>query len=407
MLNSCDFKDQRVTGTKTVFAGYAGEIKNNKIPVIEKKNHKVFSVKIPQVISDTSSIRLDDLVRNIQYIQLETERNSLIGSIDKLIVTDKSIIVCDFNKASSIFIFNLKGKFMKKIFLKGKGPGEFLALRDVTYNNLTKEILLYDDFGRKINYYSEDGSYIKSSKTYYYYLKLAWLEDGTLLSKATPDINLHVPDLKYAQLVSTDTSQSILTKAFSAKPVFEKNELNSSKNFKDHTGKVLFTPLFTDTIFEISSATEMFAKYHIDMGDRNIVKRVTKDIDASSFLLELNLKKNYYFEGNCLEMKNNLFFELNNGDIASFFYSSKTGRLVGGKSTSSADIDLALFSLPKSVYRDSYVSTITATEIIARRNGMDRSVVSKKKDNKTIKLINSIKQEDNPVLMFYNINEKF
>lgn len=407
MLNSCDFKDQQVKGAKMVFSGYDGEIKNNKIPVIIKNKHKVFNVRIPQVISDTSSMRLDNLVRNIQYIQLETERNSLIGSVDKLIVTDKSIIVCDFDKASSIFIFNLKGKFINKIFLKGKGPGEFLAVRDVTYNNETNEILLYDDFGRKINYYSEDGSFIKSSKTYYYYLKLAWLEDGSLLSKATPDINLHIPDLKYAQLVSTDTSQSILTKAFNTKPVFEKNELNSSKNFKDHSGKVLFTPLFTDTIFEISSATGMFAKYHIDMGDRNIVKRVTTDIDASSFLLELNLKKNYYFEGNCLEAKDNLFFELNNGNLASFFYSSKTGRLVGGKSTNSTDIDLALFSFPKGVYKDSYVSTISATEIIGRRNGMDHSLISKLKNNKTIKLINSIKQEDNPVLMFYNIDEKF
>ena len=49
---------------------------------------------------------------NIEYIPLETKKESLFGTADQLFITDSSFIINDNNDTKSVLFFDLKGKFI-------------------------------------------------------------------------------------------------------------------------------------------------------------------------------------------------------------------------------------------------------------------------------------------------------
>lgn len=72
-------------------------------------NDDVVVIEIPMK-KDNSEFRLSEFVDSISYVPLETNDRCLIGSMDKLIVTDRYYYVIDKETTSSIFCFDTKGK---------------------------------------------------------------------------------------------------------------------------------------------------------------------------------------------------------------------------------------------------------------------------------------------------------
>ena len=71
----------------------------------------------------------DDFVEKVEIIPLETTANSLIGIPYKGVVSENDIYMFDF-RYQSLINFDIDGKFKKKIGEKGKGPEEYLEIRD-------------------------------------------------------------------------------------------------------------------------------------------------------------------------------------------------------------------------------------------------------------------------------------
>jgi hypothetical protein len=81
------------------------------------------------------SIDITDFVDTIMAIKLETNDNFLIGRIDKACILNDRIVILDRKLSQTIFVFDLAGKFINKYSKRGKGPGEFVALNDLTVGN--------------------------------------------------------------------------------------------------------------------------------------------------------------------------------------------------------------------------------------------------------------------------------
>ena len=94
------------------------------------------------------------LIKDIRIVRLETNDSVLVGLIDKVLIHDGKIYIGDFYASQSLFIFDMQGKAIRKISRKGRGPGEYIQLRDFfiddqsgTLNLLTRnssEILSFD-----------------------------------------------------------------------------------------------------------------------------------------------------------------------------------------------------------------------------------------------------------------------
>ncbi|WP_346239055.1 6-bladed beta-propeller [Niabella insulamsoli] len=59
-----------------------------------------------------------DYFENVEYIPLETTKESLFGQVSDLIVTDSSYVINDFD-TNAIFFFDTKGAFLTKYNIKG------------------------------------------------------------------------------------------------------------------------------------------------------------------------------------------------------------------------------------------------------------------------------------------------
>ncbi len=102
-------------------------------------------------------INVSDIASHIDYIQLETTQASLISNIDKIQTKDGKMYILDI-RSSSLLVFDLSGKFIRKIGNKGNGPGEYVmitdfALRDsviLAMDAMQMKMMLYDSLGRLI-----------------------------------------------------------------------------------------------------------------------------------------------------------------------------------------------------------------------------------------------------------------
>lgn len=110
-----------------------------------------------------TEIKLNDLFFDFDFISLETSENSLIGSINKLIVNKNLIFILDKSKAKKIFVFNKEGKFIRTIGKIGKGPHEYTNIEDFTINQETGNLAVLA-YPSKLLEYDQNGNFIRQKK---------------------------------------------------------------------------------------------------------------------------------------------------------------------------------------------------------------------------------------------------
>ena len=104
-----------------------------------------------------SVANLSDYFSTIEYIPLETNKNSLLGNIRKIFFEKNMFYVIDNNDVCKIF--NRKGKYLKTINRKGNGPEEYVQIFDINVDPQTGNILFLDR--NTIKEYDIAGNFIK------------------------------------------------------------------------------------------------------------------------------------------------------------------------------------------------------------------------------------------------------
>lgn len=121
-----------------------------------KSNPVTLSVKTIKVDTWMENLIVDDYIADLKYIKLETKSNCLIGNVEKLLFNNDKIYV----KSDGVFVFDKTGKHLFSIANKGKGPGEFISLYDISISENT--LYLYDnDQGKLLCYQADNGQYLK------------------------------------------------------------------------------------------------------------------------------------------------------------------------------------------------------------------------------------------------------
>ncbi|GAO30508.1 6-bladed beta-propeller [Geofilum rubicundum] len=77
--------------------------------------------------------KLSDVVSIDSLVFLEYTDESIIGEIDKVLVSEDRIFVVDRESAKSIFCFDRKGNFINSYNAIGRGPQEYIEIEDVSF----------------------------------------------------------------------------------------------------------------------------------------------------------------------------------------------------------------------------------------------------------------------------------
>jgi hypothetical protein len=127
----------------------------------KKDLHNEFKLDIGK-INKNDTVYYSQIFENFKVIVLETNNNSVIGSVSSVRFCNDHIIVLDNNTSNSVFVFDINGKFIRKIGSIGKGPGEFITPYAISTDESKNEIAIYDAILNRIQLYSLSGTFIKS-----------------------------------------------------------------------------------------------------------------------------------------------------------------------------------------------------------------------------------------------------
>ena len=215
-------------------------------------NDKIYSIDLDK--RKEPDFYLSTIFDKVKTIILETNKNCLIGRVQKLLVFDGRIYVFDEYIAKSLFVFDEEGRFIRKIGNIGRGPGENNHIHDFTLDTDHRFIYLLDDGGR-IHQYGFDGDYIRTVRVqipranirYIHYAKDRIYADVQAWTSTATDFLLFEINPADGKILSRSVSVSD----------------NKGWNETYYTGSSFFTPQLNDA----SKYAHLFMNYIVSLGD--------------------------------------------------------------------------------------------------------------------------------------------
>lgn len=216
-------------------------------------------INVPEDLNEMC--HLDSVFSSVSFIHLETKDDYLISHVSDLQVVDSLIYINDNRKR--LLVYGKDGKFRYEIGACGKGPGEFLEVRDFIINKDNIELL---DF-KKIITYTLDGVH-KSTKHF------------ELLDKCNADNFCHSPlggyyfwqcsppkgehaDLEKYKMYHVDNNLKIQQGYLSS----DYGTSNSYKRFSINNDTIIIDPFFGDyNVYQINSDGAISSRYYFNFG---------------------------------------------------------------------------------------------------------------------------------------------
>lgn len=129
-------------------------------------------------VTNPKEILFFDLVDTCYFISLDAK--AIIGEIETMQITDDIIGIMDPSASKSAFIFDWNGNLLTQIQAQGEGPGQYRIPRYLSILEKEEKVLIYDDAGPKLLFFSMDGTYEKEIPLgkYGQFNDIMWNETG-------------------------------------------------------------------------------------------------------------------------------------------------------------------------------------------------------------------------------------
>lgn len=363
----------------------------------------ILFVELENKIKDQNEVAyLSKAVKELTYIPLETNANSLISNIRKIVLYNNTIVISDFNR---VFQFSPTGKFLGMVGRKGEGPSDYRQPYVLAKNE--KEDRLYLAGLRRINIYDENLSSINV---------VSFGKDELvppLSGVMTPDEHLllyvggmgKTPDdtttmYSYFEL---DTQGNIIHKIPNTTPIISNPptlRINFDLPLYRYGDKVNYMDDGNDTLFTVSSngVSLPYAIFHLGSQKR--------DVSALPVTPQEEEAVASYLKISGLLEKEELFY-------LSFSWKQKTHHTIYNKQTRQLtnlgtegltnDIDGGLPFFPKAMDTDgtliSWVEAEAFREHILSQDYQTQKTRYGQAFENIWTLANQLKEDDNPVLL--------
>lgn len=355
--------------------------------------------------NNVQKVKLSNIFDTYEFIKLETKDKHYIGNIDKIEKADNRYYV--LNSSSSIYIFSDEGLFIKEIYSRGKGPGEYLSLSDIFFDKDKNQFIVNDLNGKKLLYYDYDGNFINEKKTDLFLFSLWKKGDSYIYYCGT-----HPNDPINSRLLFFDESNNLYQDYF---PISENEAwylyIVDNTNFGRVNDSSIFLYSQNDTIYNISSDI-ISPRYYINFSGLNIPGNFyDQKFDHIGEFMESLEKQNY------AGLIDN-YYETDNIILFSYMYSSDLRLVIVIKDTWEIhNIDgffddmfnINLFdeitynNLPIYAFDEGIYFKIESFDFIDKYDSyMDSENNNGEISQELIDLANETKVDDNPILIkFY------
>jgi len=284
----------------------------------EKPNSKLsssagrqcYEIRYEDLINNKHVSGLSRLALNVDYIQLETNKDCIIGHTPEYIFTDSLIFI---SNTDHILKFSREGKFLKRIGDSGRGPGKIDNIKTMSIIPNIKLIVVQESTENKLLYFTFDGELIKTVSIPPFE-KLKVLNDDRFIAYQSGLTGKE----KYIFELTNEQRDTIFVvhnndmwKNSSGKSIA--NEVTPFEPFYFYNNMYHLKSMYNDTVFYIVS-NKIGTMFFINMGKYKLPPELRYEkIYLSSEKTELYLKKaSEYFYCNVLEAADKKFITASN-----------------------------------------------------------------------------------------------
>jgi len=370
-----------------------------------------------EVKPNDKAIDIKQYIDSVFYVKLELSDESIIGHIDKIVCFENRIYIMD-KQTSSLFMFDMKGKYLSKICKIGNGPGEYTTLNYFDIDIENRQIVLIDLMTYWCIRYDLSGKYISRKRIPVNMEGFAPVSTGKYVSFSNFRDNLRFLDPEY-NIIYLDSLMQIEKVFF---PYNSSNFFNPFVQFPGKPGGPFYT--FNDEIyFMYKMKSEVYKvapeglslKYKFDFNGKNF--------DYSAINNKRNLH-DYLYNGNYLSLHNVCetagilsfsFFENIDSKAYTGFYSKHTGNIINSSFFSLNKVPFS--NLPIASYADWFICELSIDNLIQWKINVDAANDMLKEkgykggdlflEHKALiemkRLADSLTLDDNSVLMFFKL----
>ncbi len=351
---------------------------------------------------DTKKSIPQKAIKNISFIPLETNKDILMSDIAKIIPLNEKYYVMDISFTNSILVFTNKGKHIQSIGVCGRGPGEYVRLRDFTIDKDGNRLLILDSSSRKIVIYNLDtGAFIENIKFDYSAKSIAMPNKNTVSlfsHNYTNDYtirNINIDNKSQNGFLKNDGTLTEITMGYT--------DFYQSKH-------VYYAPTASNVVYKITEK-RVLPYILLDFGEYKIpedrLRTAIKNDLSGSFTTHNLLLRDKFGYGISRIIENNDFltfsFRIKQKEI-SVIYSKKSKKYFYGSKFEGDLNPIGNLLSPIAVNKNQFLCISNTYDIL----GVKKTIL--KQNNSKLRqqfeeLTKKIAQESNPVIISIEFNQ--
>lgn len=358
---------------------------------------------------------LSDIVKDVEYVKLETQDNILVGDIKQLKRTEKFVFIYSRNQRH-VMMFDTSGKFIRKIGHVGQGPGEIANIHCFTVSDSLVFIYPFSRNGSLTVYDMRDNSFVKE-------FSLKWPVFFSWTIDVMGDCLVYYPGTVYlpdnsktfiSACVANGKGETLMEQIPYLPAGVDKSEMTLSSDASwIYQGRSNVYSQINDTIYGIT-CDSIYPRYHLSLGKYGLPlgRYDVKDLGLKDFIMMQSVCEN----------KECLLFKFSYNKKMWFSrYDKKTEKIDSWEQTPLKGIGWMAIESPgitndidgsqsfdgiRYTGENSFYFAITPDNLDqVRRNVAEAKVKFPEKQAELLKLLDEMGEDDNPIIAFYKLKD--
>ncbi len=387
---------------ETVYEITAELTSSDSVPSFEFTSDRPIEITLPK-----ENVRLmpSEAFEVAYYLPLETNDSCLLSRIQTIIFENNLLFILDSNK-KVLTIFDHTGKFINRIQHAGNGPNEYYRIGAFD----VKDSLIYilDDMRDKMHAFTFNGQWVNTKDMAIKLAVFHILPDNSYFMSTGHYQNEFIPSIKSQDYLLGYPDSLITRKGFLRNEARDKlSDRGNRWEIIDYMDTILFLPRYGQSIYQLTPENKIRERYRI-LFDKPVTEEALERANPGYLGRDIIEQGYQFLSSQWFETPEYTFFAYTNPkgseemQYGTFCYYSKQRGTVLAFNSFRADPVFPLYTPPMTTYQDLFVTVIWPNELSQR---IEKAPGKKTNDPEVLRLLAQIKEDDNPILIFYKVKE--